>query len=92
MEQSFYIYKGSNKVDSFYLNELPIKFNFDGTEKVLPLRMFPQRKNSCIYFKTEKEALDYIAYALVSINNDDRFSSEVKKSLIKYLVSFKVSV
>ncbi len=90
MNTSFYIYKGKNKVDSFYLNELPIKFDREGNEKVIPLKMFPQRKNSCILFYTENEALGYIANAILSIHNDERFSLEVKRLLISYVCSFKV--
>ena len=69
--QSFYIYKGSKKVDSFYLNELPIKFNNDGTIKVMPLRMFPQRVNSCIFFHTETEALQDSVIDLIAKNENE---------------------
>jgi hypothetical protein len=104
---SYYIFKGSKRVDSFYLNEMPIKFvhylnktkkevdlevdEFGFFQRVVYNRMFPIRLNSCIWFPTEKEGLDYISNAINSVSLDDRFSSSVKDSLVSYLGSFKVS-
>lgn len=105
--KTIYIYKGSKKVDSFYLNELPIKNvhyldkkvseqffevdNFGFFQRLVPSRMFPVRENSCIFFKTFEEAQQYINHAKESIENDERFSERIKNELIKYLNTFKIS-
>ena len=105
--QRYYIYKGSRKVDSFHLNELPTKYvhysdktkkemdykvnDLGFFERVVYSQMFPIRKNSCISFRSETEAKDYINHAIGSINTDDRFSLDVKVKLLYYLQSLKVS-
>ena len=103
----YYIYKGNKKVDSFYLNDYPFnsihKLNKKPSEKNLevdslgyferftPSKMFPIRKNSCIWFATESEAINYINNAKLSILNDNRFSLINKDIIVKYLESFTVS-
>lgn len=92
-----HIYKGNKKVDSFYLNENPIKYYFckkdmEHKTKLNYLSMFPIRKNSCIWFPSESEAKEYIKSSITSIALDDRFDDDVKGRLIKYLESFTVSV
>ena len=102
-----HIYKGSKKVDSFYLNSLPIKFihcsrktdkdkdlvvdSLGFFERVVYSEMFPIRKNSCIYFNSKIEATNYINKAIDSVSNDERFSSYVRDCLLSYLSSFTVS-
>lgn len=102
----YYIYKGSKKVDSFYLNEFPIKFIHESNKtkkevhlkvdeigffrRIYPSQMFPIRKNSCIFFTTLKEATDYIINSVSSIELDERFSLIEKEILISYLQSLKI--
>jgi hypothetical protein len=104
--ESYYIMKGSKKVDSFYLNELPIKhvhyldkkvseqfFEVDNLgffERLIPLRMFPIRQNSAIFFKELSEAQDYLNHAKESIKNDERFCERIKNKLLKYIETFKI--
>ena len=101
-----YLYKGSKKVDSFYLNALPIKFvhylnktkketdlqvdEFGFFQRVVYSEMFPIRLNSCIYFNSLEQAKDYINDAINSISLDERFNDDLKLLLIKYVNSFVV--
>jgi hypothetical protein len=105
--QTYYIYKGSKKLDSFHLNDYPIRrihytdktvkekdFKLDNLgffERVIYNKIFPIRKNSCICFNSESEAKDYINHAIISINIDDRFSLDVKIQLLHYLQSLKIA-
>lgn len=105
--QRYYIYKGSQKLDSFYLSSFPAKFihylNKTNKEKTLNVDslgffqrvkfsdMFPIRKYSCISFETEQKAKDYIEYAIISVNTDDRFSDELKIQLLHYLQIIKIA-
>jgi len=107
METYFYITKGSKKLDSFYLNEFPIKYvhylnkksneqffkvdDFGFFERLMPCRMFPIRENSAVIFKEIKEAQDYIDHAKESIKNDDRFCERIKNELLKYIETFKIN-
>jgi hypothetical protein len=104
--QTYYIIKGSKKVDSFYLNELPVKFvhclnknkkendfevdNLGFFQRLTPLKMFPIRQNSNIFFKEFTEAKNYIEYAKQSIKNDDRFCERIKTELLNYIETFKI--
>ena len=105
---NYYIYKGSRKVDSFYLNSFPFKYvhylDKKINEKDLEVddfgfllrpkfsEMFPIRKNSCIYFQTETEAIEYLNNATESIKTDDRFNNKTKEQLLNYLRTFKVAI
>jgi hypothetical protein len=90
-----YLYKGSKKVDSFYLNAFPLKQYYCKKEccireKVIFNQMFPIRLNSCIYFNSLEDAKDYIDDAINSIYLDERFNDDLKLLLIKYVSSFVV--
>ena len=105
--KTYYIMKGSKKVDSFYLNELPLKYihyldkkpkeqffevdKFGFFERLIPLKMFPVRQNSAIFFKELSEANDYINHAKESIKNDERFCERIKNELLKYIETFKIA-
>jgi hypothetical protein len=104
--QTYYIIKGSKKVYSFYLTEFPVKFvhylnknnkendfkvdNLGFFQRLTPLKMFPIRQNSNIFFKEFTEAKNYIEYAKQSINNDDRFCKRIKTELLNYIETFKI--
>ena len=105
--KTYHIIKGTKKVDSFYLNELPIKYvhyldkkvseqffevdNLGFFERLAPSRMFPTRQNSAIYFNELSEATDYIKRAKKSIKNDKRFCEKIKNELLKYIETFKIN-
>lgn len=105
--ETYYIVKGTKKVDSFYLNEFPVKFvnemNKNKNEnkievddlgffkRLTPLKMFPIRQNSCIFFKELNEAINYIEYAKESIINDDRFCERIKTELINYINTLQIT-
>jgi hypothetical protein len=106
MKTTFYITKGSKKVDSFYLNELPINFihetkkkknelnfevdNLGFFKRLAPQKMFPIRSNSNIFFKSVIEAKNYIDNAKKTILNDDRFCDRIKNELLNYTKTFKI--
>lgn len=105
--QTYYITKGTKKVDSFYLNEFPINFihetkktkkenkihvdNLGFFQRLTPLKMFPIRNNSNIFFKEFTEAKNYIEYAKESIKNDNRFCERIKTELLNYIETFKIT-
>lgn len=104
--QTYYIIKGTKKVDSFYLNDFPVKFvhylnknkkenyfkvdNLGFFQRLTPLKMFPVRQNSNIFFKEFTEAKNYIEYAKESIKNDERFCERIKTELLNYIETFKI--
>lgn len=105
--ETYYITKGTKKVDSFYLNEYPVKFineinknksenkievdNLGFFKRLTPLKMFPIRKNSNIFFQEFSEAQNYIQYAKESIKNDDRFCEIIKSELLNYINTLQIT-
>ena len=106
MKTYFYILKGNKKIDSFYLNELPINFihetkkkknelnfevdNLGFFKRLTPKKMFPIRNNSNIFFNEINEAKNYINNAKESVLNDDRFCNRIKNELLNYIQTFKI--
>jgi hypothetical protein len=104
--ETYYITKGTKKVDSFYLNEFPVKFvhqlnkntkenkievdNLGFFQRLTPLKMFPIRKNSNIFFKEFSEAKNYIDYAKETIKKDERFCERIKTELLNYINTLQI--
>ena len=105
--ETYYITKGSKKVDSFYLNEYPVKFineinknksenkievdNLGFFQRLTPLKMFPIRQNSNIFFNEFSEAKNYIEYAKETIKNDERFCERIKTELLNYIDTLQIT-
>ena len=72
-------YKGKKQLDKFGMYQ-----------KFIPSRMFPIRQNSWTCFSTHENAKDFIEYMQNEINKDERFSSEIKTEILKYINTFKI--
>jgi hypothetical protein len=102
-EFNYAIFSGDKKLSSVYLNDLGYTDKYVGRDDKdadrfgmkktpAPRKLFVFRDNSWISFKSKEDAINKIDEWKEDINKDDRYTDEIKKSLIKSAENLKKNI
>ena len=100
---SYAIFSGDKKLSSVYLNDLGYTDKYVGRDdkdadrfgmkKIpAPRKLFVFRDNSWLSFKSKEDAMNKIDEWKENIDKDDRYTYEIKKSLIKSAENLKKNI